>query len=165
MVHASESGQGHLVLRKARFSDAEELHRLEPVVFVSYYAAHRFTSKQFRRYINRNTTIAYVISKNGRLVGYALGIALQGARLGAGRLLSIGVAPAFRRKGFADRLLQAFLSEARRRAIRRMYLEVAAKNRGAIQFFTSSGFKILRRLPALYSRSVGGLRMRLMIQR
>lgn len=148
------------VLRRARADDAEALARLERTAFVGYYAAHRFSAAHFTSYLARPTTFTHVVLHEGRIVAYALGVQGGGTRAHVARLHGIAVDPRARRRDLGRRLLRAFLASARRRGCTVAYLEVAAANRGAIALFTRHGFAVTRRLPAFYSRTTAGLRMR-----
>ncbi|MGF1595153.1 MAG: GNAT family N-acetyltransferase [Kiloniellaceae bacterium] len=55
-------------------------------------------------------------------------------------ILSLGVLPEHRRAGHGRRLLQAAMAEAARRGARRLRLEVAENNRGALGLYTGLGF-------------------------
>ncbi len=141
-------------------ADAPALARFEQRTFTGYYAAHRFSAAQFRHYLARPTTIAYVLERAGRIVAYALGVQNTASRRHLVRLHSIAVGAAARDRRLGGRLLAAFLTDARRRRCRRAYLEVAADNRPALALFARHGFVPIRRLRAFYARSVDGVRMR-----
>jgi len=147
-------------VRPATLADAVSLTRFEQRAFTGYYAAHRFSEAQFRYYLARPTTIAHVVERGGTIVAYALGAQQTASRRHLVRLHSIAVDAAERDRHLGSRLLDAFLTEARRRRCRRAYLEVAADNSPARAVFTHHGFVMTARLHAFYSRSVDGLRMR-----
>ncbi len=147
-------------LRHARASDVDALACLEHTAFVGYYAAHRFSAAQLAAYLARPTTFAHVIERGDRILAYALGVWGGGTRAHVARLHSIAVDPRARRGNLGRHLLRAFLAAARRRGCTVAYLEVAAANRAAIALFIHHGFTVTRRLPAFYSRTTTGLRMR-----
>ncbi|MCC6764782.1 MAG: GNAT family N-acetyltransferase [Deltaproteobacteria bacterium] len=151
---------GTSVLRRARPPDADALARLERAAFVGCYAAHRFAAAQLSSHLTRSASFAHVVEGRGRIVAYVLGVQGAGSRAHVARLYSIAVDPSARRRDFARRLLRAFLATARRRGCTVVSLEVAATNRAALALFALHGFAITRRLPAYYSRTTAGLRMR-----
>lgn len=152
-------------VRPATLADATGLARFERRAFTGYYAAHRFSEAQFRYYLARPTTIAHVVERGGTIVAYALGAQQTASRRHLVRLHSIAVGAAERDRRFGGRLLSAFLTEARRRRCRRVYLEVAADNRPALALFARHRFTATARLRAFYSRSVDGVRMRCELMR
>jgi ribosomal-protein-alanine N-acetyltransferase len=57
-----------------------------------------------------------------------------------GEILTIGVAPAWRRRGIARVLLHDLIARAREGGAQRLLLEVAADNTAALALYTSLGF-------------------------
>jgi [ribosomal protein S18]-alanine N-acetyltransferase len=152
-------------LRPARSSDVPDLTVFEARAFTGYYAAHRFSRQQFRYYLARASTVAYVVSSRGAIVGYALGIQQTGRLSHVARLLSIGVDRGYRGRGVGARLLARFLEAARKRGCRSVFLEVASSNGVALGLFSRIGFSAVESLQGHYSSAVSGTRMRLTLQR
>jgi len=71
---------------------------------------------------------------------------IQGVRdqHGLGAIQNLGVAPRHRRAGLGTCLLLRSLVGFRQAGVRRVYLEVTAKNRGAIRLYQRAGFVALR---------------------
>lgn len=57
-----------------------------------------------------------------------------------GEIINIAVKPEFQKQGIADRLMRAMLSEGRKRAVYRMFLEVRVSNEAAIRLYEKNGF-------------------------
>lgn len=72
----------------------------------------------------------------GEVRGYV--VLMPGA--GEAELLTIGVAPAYQRKGLARTMLSAMLQQAQDKDLFRVFLEVRASNRGAIALYRHAGF-------------------------
>ena len=70
-------------------------------------------------------------------------------------LLSIGVAPAYRRRGVAGYLLRASMERARAIGARQMFLEVAVDNVAAQQLYLEHGFERVGTRPDYYQRPNG----------
>jgi ribosomal-protein-alanine N-acetyltransferase len=70
-------------------------------------------------------------------------------------LLSIGVAPSYRRRGVAGYLLRASVERARAIGARQMFLEVAIDNIGAQQLYLEHGFERVGMRPDYYQRHNG----------
>lgn len=73
-------------------------------------------------------------------------------------LLSIGVSPAYRRRGIAGHLLRASMERCRAIGARRMFLEVAIDNPEAQRLYEAHGFERVGVRPDYYQRE-GGLRV------
>jgi len=70
-------------------------------------------------------------------------------------ILSLGVAPRWRRRGIGLILLQAAAAESRRRGIFSLVLEVATDNTAASALYTMVGFVPVGRRPRYYRRPDG----------
>jgi [ribosomal protein S18]-alanine N-acetyltransferase len=70
-------------------------------------------------------------------------------------LLSIGVAPAYRRRGVARHLLVASIERCRAVGARQMFLEVAVDNTGAQRLYHEHGFERVGLRPDYYHRPNG----------
>jgi ribosomal-protein-alanine N-acetyltransferase len=70
-------------------------------------------------------------------------------------ILSLGVAPRWRRLGIAQDLLRAAIAETRRRARSSLVLEVATDNDAATALYTGFGFTAVGRRPRYYKRPDG----------
>ena len=85
--------------------------------------------------------------------GFALGHALAGEA----ELLTMAVAPAWRRCGHGRELLHAFLQAARGRGAGAAYLEVAAGNAAACALYETAGFVRVGRRQGYYRTPGGGV--------
>ncbi len=70
-------------------------------------------------------------------------------------ILSLGVAPRWRRRGVARELLATAITEARRRGLPSLVLEVAIDNDPASALYQSAGFVTVGRRARYYSRPDG----------
>lgn len=70
-------------------------------------------------------------------------------------ILSLGVAPRWRRQGIAHALLASAIAEARRRELPSLVLEVAIDNDAAKNLYSSLGFVAVGRRARYYSRPDG----------
>jgi len=152
------------VIRQAQPGDVDRLAVVEIRAFRSYYTPHRFTPQQFRYYMRQSHTIAYVAESGKALNGYILGIHRRGPSRQLARLLSIAVESGAQGHGLGQRLLRAFIRDARRRHCAAVLLEVADVNTRALELFRRHGFAKVKALPGYYSPRVDGIRMRLSIE-
>jgi len=72
-------------------------------------------------------------------------------------ILTVVVAPAFRREGIGRALLEGAVGRARRAGARRMFLEVAEDNDPARALYRDSGFTAVGRRPGYYRRENGAV--------
>ena len=93
--------------------------------------------------------------------GFALGHALAGEA----ELLTMAVAPAWRRCGHGRELLNAFLRTARARGADAAYLEVAAGNCAARALYAGAGFVRVGRRQGCYRTPEGGAEDALVLHR
>jgi len=89
---------------------------------------------------------ATIVEDRGGIVGSVM-TAFDGT---ACRVLSVGVLPAWRRRGLGRALLEAAERLARDRGAVELRLEVGVENAGAIEFYKRLGYKIDGVLPAYY---------------
>ncbi len=100
--------------------------------------------------------------------GYRCGVEQGGAlaafiltqpERGWGHVITIDVAPEFRRHGLGRKLMLAAERHHRVHGAHGMSLEVAANNTGALRFYLGLDYEIDRRLPRYYAGSLDGLRL------
>jgi [ribosomal protein S18]-alanine N-acetyltransferase len=70
-------------------------------------------------------------------------------------ILTLGVAPRWRRRGVAQALLQTMIMEARHRGLTSVVLEVAIDNDAASNLYTAAGFVAVGRRARYYRRPDG----------
>lgn len=76
-----------------------------------------------------------------------------------GHITTVCVAPEYRRRGVALRLMEKAEESFRRRQVRTIRLEVRSTNEGARALYESLGYAVLQRLPQYYSNGGDGLLM------
>lgn len=148
-----------IAFRKAAPEDLGGLLALETACFSSYYRAHRFSEQQFRYYLQRPNTVAFVATMNGKLVGYVLGVVQRGRLKDTAHLYSIAVDSSVRRQGAGRALLRRFIAAAKRSEVQRFLLEVAVANRKARKLFEAEGFRKVRIMPDYYGEGHDGIKM------
>ncbi|MGW5151960.1 ribosomal protein S18-alanine N-acetyltransferase [Rhodococcus koreensis] len=121
-------------------SDAERCAELETQLFAgdNLWSAEAFRSELAHRH-NR-----YVVIRDGAgtVIGYA-GIALLGNTFSPeSEVHTIGVDPAYRRKGFGSSLLSALLRLADEHG-GSVFLEVRTDNAAAVELYHREGFEIV----------------------
>lgn len=96
---------------------------------------------------NKQNQVYNICNLSGMVVGFA-GIMLIADEA---ELLNIAVTPSFRGQGIGQMLLDKMITEAARKAIRRLLLEVRKGNVSAIQFYNKNHFQKLGERKNYYS--------------
>lgn len=104
----------------------------------------------FRGLLNRADSSLFVAEVGGEVVGHAACWAV----LEQGELGNIAVAPEYRRRGIARRLMDAVIDDMIRRGVRQLYLEVRISNTGAQRLYESYGFRSVGCRPDYYTSPV-----------
>jgi len=81
-----------------------------------------------------------------------VGFALVAGTLDERELLSLGVVPAYRRRGVARALIETVFERVRAEGVVRLYLEVAEDNDDARRLYKALGFEAIGRRPGYYAR-------------
>ena len=84
-----------------------------------------------------NPLSVLTIEESGVIYGFALGRVVADE----GELYQIGVLPAFRRQGAAERLLNALLGKMKERGAVKCFLEVRSRNTPAAALYEKCGFE------------------------
>ncbi len=123
---------GEPLLRPLRQDDLDRVLQLE----LELFGPGAWTHGMFVEELRAPHRCYLAVEVDGELVGYA------GANLGEeSHVMTIGVAPHARRRGYASRLLSALMTEARRHGATSMVLEVRADDDGPQQLYRRFGFE------------------------
>lgn len=98
-----------------------------------------------------STSLVAVAGDPKNIAGFIIGqLAAEEAEI-----LSIGVAPDWQRAGLGKMLVEGLIRAARRGEAKRLFLEVAADNAGALRLYRSLKFTETGRRKAYYERASG----------
>ncbi|MDZ7637620.1 MAG: ribosomal protein S18-alanine N-acetyltransferase [Bryobacterales bacterium] len=129
------------------------LFAIESTVFTD----DRYNLDLFRQLCEDNRDLMLVARLGNRTVGYVMGeLHSRGAEV-----VSLAVAPAYRNRGIARRLMRRLLLRMERNGIVRVFLMVREGNEAAIALYRSLGFRRVRRIPEYYGDGECAIRMRL----
>ncbi len=123
------------VLRRFRWWDVEAAHLLEGELFPDAWSVETFWSEL--AHVPETRHYVVVADDDGALVGYA-GLAVIGHQAD---VQTLAVAPAAQGQGLGRLLLDELLSEARRRGVTEVLLEVRADNEPAHALYARAGFE------------------------
>ncbi len=131
-------------IRELREADIEEVVRIEREAFTTPWQPATFAGL-----IERDGVELVVMTKSGEAV---VGYAVLWCVLDQGELANIAIAPAHRRTGLGTLLLRHVLDVARGRGVARVFLEVRASNRAALDLYARFGFQEVGRRKGYYEQ-------------
>ena len=114
-----------------------------------------FTKQQLSYLITDNNTIGLTAIVNGEIAGFAIARVNIRRNVTFGHILTIDVAPAYRRKGIARKLLQEIETLLRERGIKECRLEVREDNVAALNLYQKLGYKKVGNLEKYYGDTHG----------
>ena len=123
-----------LSVREVRYKDIPAIYEIERLCFKDPYEL-----PLLEMYYAISRSLFLVAEKEGRVVGYAIGLA---KKWGEGHVISIAVHPEWRRRGVGKRLMLQLLEKMRRMGVRWVRLEVRVSNEAAINLYRRLGFSI-----------------------
>ncbi len=130
-------------IREMSVQDCEAVWRLQEQCFSVPWSLDSICAMpETEGYVN------FVAVQDGQIVGY-IGIK---AVLDEADITNVAVAPDCRRQGVGRRLLGALLSEAERRGIRHIFLEVRVSNTAARALYAQAGFRDISRRKNYYEK-------------
>jgi ribosomal-protein-alanine acetyltransferase len=144
----------HYDVRPLTLAQLDEVWRLDLRCFVDGEAYSRET---FDYLLRAPETIAYrAVTVEGQMIGFIVGIVEP---QNVGHITTLGVAPEYRRRGIAQKMLTKVEDAFRRRKISTVRLEVRSTNTGAQALYRHVGYIVTQRLPRYYSNGGDGLMM------
>ncbi len=112
-------------------------HHLEAMAAVEAAASHHpWTVDDLAASLATPTTLAWVVSQEGRVVGHLLASSV----LDEGEIFTLAVHPGAQRQGLARCLLVALAAAWDARGVVRRFLEVRADNAPAIALYARAGW-------------------------
>jgi ribosomal-protein-alanine N-acetyltransferase len=151
---AASGAQSRYDVRPLTTAQLDECWRLDQQCFVDGEAYSRET---FEYLLTSPESVSYrAVTNDGMMVGFIVGIVEPDA---TGHITTLGVAPEYRRRGIANRMLLKVEEGFRRRGVRIARLEVRSVNTGAQELYAKLGFSVTQRLPRYYSNGGDGLLM------
>lgn len=141
-----------LRLREFLSEDLEAAFALDQICFEPGIA---YSRSEIRGFLSRAGSVALIADDGGALAGFAIGHR-RGAK---GHIVTIDVAPGWRRRGAGKVLLTELLRRLAEAGAREIRLEVDARNAGAIRFYQQMGFRATRELKDYYDEGIDGLEM------
>lgn len=125
-------------LREYRTTDLDAMFRLDQLCFAPEFRFDRSSMLQFAEAGNAVTVVAE--TDEGRVIGFVIAHLERGANFRAGYLITLDVAPDFRRIGLAGRMMDVVERRVVEAGSARMDLHVFTGNEAAIRFYEARGY-------------------------
>jgi tRNA threonylcarbamoyl adenosine modification protein YeaZ/ribosomal-protein-alanine acetyltransferase len=148
--HATPQGPqlGRIALRQAGIDEAATLSNLHARCFDRPWSA-----ESFRTLLSLPGALAFLATS---ATGEASGFLLARSAAGEAEILTLAVAPPFRRRGLASRLIAKAAAVLGSAGACRLYIEVAGSNVPARRLYEKAGFAVTGVRRNYYSKTDGG---------
>ena len=141
-----------VTLREYRAGDAEAMYALDVQCFEPVF---QFSRRAMRYFAEARRAVNVLAESDGELVGFC--IAEVEADEEAGYVVTLDVAPAWRRKGLARQLMTEVEMKARAAGAKSMALHVFKGNAGAMRFYEEAGYGRAGMVEGFYGRGLDAL--------
>jgi ribosomal-protein-alanine N-acetyltransferase len=145
-----------LRLRPAEKADLAKLHDLDQICFPAGIA---YSLRDFRALLRSSRVFAVLAEQDSVLAGFAMAEIAHRDGIRAGLLITIDVAPRFRRRGLGAALMQAVEDGMKAAGAELLRLEVAVDNDAAQRFDAKLGFLPIGRIPRYYQTGMDAIVM------
>jgi [ribosomal protein S18]-alanine N-acetyltransferase len=139
-----------VTLRDYRREDAEAMYALDVACFEPVF---RFSRRAMRTFAESRGAITVLAEVDGKLVGFFVA-QMEGQ---IGYVVTLDVAPAWRRRGLARRLMDELEERLRAAGAMGMALHVFTGNTGAMQFYEDIGYGRVGISHGFYGRGMDAL--------
>ncbi len=114
-----------------------------------------FTKQQIDYLLRDHNTRALIATVNGDIAGFVIAQIEVEENTEYGHIVTINVAPSFRRKGIATRMLLEIESFLKQRSVTEIRLEVREDNNPALKLYQKLGYQTLGKLERYYGKKHG----------
>jgi ribosomal-protein-alanine N-acetyltransferase len=129
----------------------EELYRIEKLSFDT----EAFAKREIAYLLSDTATLGLIARIGSEIVGFLIARTNMEEDKMFGHIFTLDVAPSYRRKGVAQRLLEELESLLKKRQIVECRLEVREDNVAALNLYLKLGYKRLARLENYYGGTHG----------
>jgi ribosomal-protein-alanine N-acetyltransferase len=140
----------HATLRSYRLGDWKAMHALDLICFEPVF---RFSRGAMRGFAEAPGAVTVLAEAEGKLAGFCIAQLEQRT----GYVVTLDVAPTWRRRGLARRLMAEVESRLHSAGAVQMQLHVFPGNAGAIQFYESIGYTRVGVVEDFYARGLHAL--------
>jgi ribosomal-protein-alanine N-acetyltransferase len=129
----------------------DKLYEIEQQCFTE----EAFTKRQIAYLLTDYNAVGLIAKVNNEISGFIIVQEETEEDTAYGHIITLNVAPAFRRKGVAKKLLAEVESILKSRGIMQIRLEVRHNNQAAIKLYLHLGFKEMGKLEKYYGKEHG----------
>jgi len=140
-----------LKIETATIKQLDQLFKIEEDCFDQ----EAFTKQQIAYLLSDFNTIALIAKSNVDIAGFVIAQIEVEENTEYGHIVTINVAPKFRRKGIATRMLQEIESFLKQRSITQIRLEVREDNNTALKLYNKLDYKTQGKLDRYYGNKHG----------
>jgi ribosomal-protein-alanine N-acetyltransferase len=140
----------HATLRSYRLGDWQAMHALDLVCFEPVF---RFSRGAMRSFAETPGAVTLLAETEGELAGFCVAQLEQCT----GYVVTLDVAPAWRRRGLARRLMAKVESELHAAGAVEMHLHVFTGNAAAIRFYEAIGYARVGETDNFYAQNLHAL--------
>jgi ribosomal-protein-alanine acetyltransferase len=119
------------------------------------FGQEAFTKQQLTYLLTEYNAIGLAARVNSEIAGFAIARVDIGRNTSFGHILTVDIAPAYRRKGIAQKLLQEIETIFREKGIKECRLEVREDNIAALNLYQKLGYKKVGKLEKYYGEAHG----------
>jgi ribosomal-protein-alanine N-acetyltransferase len=143
-------------LRPAAKADASRLFALDQICFPAGIA---YSLRDFRALLRSSRVLSVVAEEDAALAGFAMAqtMLLRGIRVG--EIITVDVAPEFRRRGVGRSLIGAVETGARADGAEALRLQVAVDNAAALGLYARLGFAAIGEIQGYYHGDLDAVAM------
>ena len=113
---------------------------------ISFPNRKLFSADYFRKLYQKYPEGFIVAEDKGKILGYAIGEVQKDC----GKIISIAVHPAWRKKGVGKKLANFYIEHLKKKNLKEIFLRVRKNNLAAISFYKNLGFQILKTIKNYY---------------
>jgi ribosomal-protein-alanine acetyltransferase len=114
-----------------------------------------FTKRQIAYLLTDYNTIALVAKADNDIAGFVIAQEEIENNTLYGHIITINVAPTYRRKGIATKLLKEIEDIFKQKGITECHLEVREDNKAALKLYQNNGYQKIGRLEKYYGKTHG----------
>ncbi|HEY4382348.1 MAG TPA: GNAT family N-acetyltransferase [Acidobacteriaceae bacterium] len=139
-----------VTLREYRTGDAEAMYALDVLCFDPVF---QFSRRAMRYFAEAKRAVTILAEAQSELVGFCIAEVEDEAAY----VVTLDVAPEWRRRGLARRLMIALESKAGATGAKSISLHVFKGNTGAVRFYESMGYGRVSMVESFYGRGLDAL--------
>jgi ribosomal-protein-alanine N-acetyltransferase len=136
-----------MILRGYGTGDLDAMHALDVVCFERPF---RFSRSAMRRFAEANKALIVLAEIDGTLAGFCILHLENAEEARAGYVVTLDVAPAYRKRGIARAIMQRIEQQAADAGCSLIVLHVFTGNADAIAFYERLGFELSHREKNFY---------------